>query len=351
MFSALAVVFYYLFNKPVNRKKLLRNFIVYSAGVSSVYALASLVLILQGAFDEFWFWCYEFPKVYVSELTLSEGVKWFYREFKGIVGSHLFFWITGALGSILIWFTQTDKYKKIFICLFALFSCMTIVPGLYFSGHYWIQLLPALCLLIGVSFYFVKGLLSKFVNSKVTVSVVFGIFVIAVGRDITNQREYYFNPDYTKILRQVYNGNPFPESIIIADFIKERTTKTDTIALIGSEPQVYFYADRRCPSKHSYFEYLVFGHPKHVEWQKEFMSDIEKAMPKYMVLFFHRLSLMGDPNADMEIYTRFFELADAHYRVVGVADMAPSGTVYVWNEDLEGFRPKGPHRILIYERK
>ena len=39
--------------------------------------------------------------------------------------------------------------------------------------------------------------------------------------------------------------NPFPESIKIGEYIAANTSQNDRVAIIDSEPQIYFYSNRR----------------------------------------------------------------------------------------------------------
>jgi len=38
----------------------------------------------------------------------------------------------------------------------------------------------------------------------------------------------------------IYSDNPFAESVKIADYLREHTSRDDTIAVLGSEPEIYF---------------------------------------------------------------------------------------------------------------
>ena len=45
----------------------------------------------------------------------------------------------------------------------------------------------------------------------------------------------------------MYAGNPFSESLVIADYLSRHSTPDQQIAVLGSEPQLYFYAKRTPP--------------------------------------------------------------------------------------------------------
>ena len=102
--------------------------------------------------------------------------------------------------------------------------------------------------------------------------------------DFTNRlKDYYFHPNYDRILRTTYGNNPFPESMAIANWLNANTKPEDGLVIMGSEPQIYFYTKKHCPSRHAYFAAIVDNVKEHEEWQHEFVNDVEKAKPKYFI--------------------------------------------------------------------
>jgi hypothetical protein len=74
----------------------------------------------------------------------------------------------------------------------------------------------------------------------------------AFGYSIIQQQEFLFELSPEMACRAVYGRNPFPESIEIANYIKADSAPSDRIAVIGSEPQIFFYADRRSATGYIY---------------------------------------------------------------------------------------------------
>jgi hypothetical protein len=52
--------------------------------------------------------------------------------------------------------------------------------------------------------------------------------------------------------RIIYPESPFAESIRIAEYLREHTSLSDTIAVLGSEPQIYFYSNRHSATGYIY---------------------------------------------------------------------------------------------------
>src|SRR5262249_15439771 len=68
------------------------------------------------------------------------------------------------------------------------------------------------------------------------------IFSVAVCQPILAERRFYFQVSVPDACRIAYGSNPFPESIRIAEYLPDHSNPSDTIAILGSEPQIYFYS-------------------------------------------------------------------------------------------------------------
>ena len=69
-----------------------------------------------------------------------------------------------------------------------------------------------------------------------------------------------------RFARTTYSLNPFPESLEIAKIIKASTSSRDRIAVLGSEPQIFFYSNRRSATGHIYTYALMEDHgPREID--------------------------------------------------------------------------------------
>ena len=103
-----------------------------------------------------------------------------------------------------------------FVVGLLIFSFMAVCPGFYFRGHYFIIMLPAVAILGGAG---LAVLTLIFQDNAIFPRVVMTIVVgsIAVGFPMYNQRFYLFNLSTDEVCRRVYIGNPFSESLPIAE--------------------------------------------------------------------------------------------------------------------------------------
>lgn len=353
LWGGLALFVGFLFTKEKKIKDFIIEAAIYIGAVFSVIGFFFLIIFLKGSFADMMFWAYEIPKNYVGKIPYEDGVKYFTYAKDAIVQNHKFFWVHGML-AIAVCFAKPIPFKMKIIALLLLgFSFLTIVPGFYFYGHYWIQTIPGLAILSGLTYYgfimLLQGLFKK-QNPKLKYAYL-AVFMVLTFKHVDALKSYYFHPNYERILRSVYGSNPFPESMEIANYINANSKPEDEIVVIGSEPQIYFYTQKKCASRFAYFATLVDDVPQHKQWQRDFIADVEKQKPRYLIFFNHAISLFRQPNTDGYIFEWLNKYATENFKMIGLVDMIDGQqSTYLWKEAMAGYQPKGQNSIYIYER-
>ncbi|MCX6230224.1 MAG: glycosyltransferase family 39 protein [Bacteroidetes bacterium] len=352
LFGGISILVYLLFQKPFKWKDFFIFPLVYSIGFFIIFAFFILLIISKGALKDMFFWSYTIPKSYISDIPFNKGVTYFIFSFKGILNNYLFFWILGLLGFVSIFILKLKLEVKIIFILLAFFSFLSIVPGYHFYSHYFIMLLPTLALFIGIFFYTIYFYASKYIDKRLVAVFSFIFFSAVVYTNLNSNNSYYFKPNFYKILRQTYGSNPFPEARVISDFIIKNSKPEDKVIVFGSEPEIYFYTKKDCPTRHAYFSAVVNNIPEHRQWQKEFIADVEKAKPRYFVCFQNPISLFVQPNTDQRIFKWSYEYIGQYYKLVGFVDMVDNfNTIYLWYNEAQNYSPKGTNTVFIFERK
>lgn len=327
---------------------------IYSAGVFAVIGVVFLLIIAKGALQEMIYWAYLIPKNYVGKITWDQGKQYLEYTFKAVTAEYKLFWWHAFIGLAIIFFKNFPLRLRIMAVLLLALSFGTVFPGFYFYGHYWIQIIPGLAILSGLCFYMINEVLTVRLNikwKKIGIAYL-SVFIVGTLVHLNKNKDYYFSPDYDRIMRTVYGNNPFPESMAIANYINANSKPEDGIVLLGSEPQIYFYTKKKCPSRHAYFAALVNDVPEHRGWQREFVNDVEKAKPKYLVFFNHQISLFIQPNTDRYVFEWYEKYVRENYDVIGLVDMVNGYTsVYKWREQMNGYQPQSQSQIYIFERK
>jgi len=174
-----------------------------------------------------------------------------------------------------------------------------------------------------------------------------GSLLFAVGQ----QGAFLFRMSPFEICRTVYGHNPFPEAIPVAEYIRSHSNKDDRIAVLGSEPEIYFYSRRRSVTPYVYIYPLVEAQPLAPQMQAEFIQDVETRRPKYLVVVTISASWLrqtGSPARLLEWATPYYR---RHYDRVGVVDIFLEGSIYRWDAAAVAYWPQSSNYLEVFRRR
>jgi 4-amino-4-deoxy-L-arabinose transferase-like glycosyltransferase len=347
-FFALSIILLFRNINKLPVKEIIRPTIVFSCSFLIPLALVVAIVLIGGAIGKFWFWIVRYSLTYGSTVSGYESGMYLERI------THIFwkylkwFCILGAAGTVLLFSGRFPKKVSATLILFLFFSVLSVLPGWHFREHYFVLLAPACSLAAASVFYFINRIpwntrLCKYFSAV--------LFILIIGDNAYSNREYYFTLSPQDIIKRYYGANYFAESMNIGNFIAANTSAGDRIAVVGSEPQIYFYSKRRSVSGHIYVYGMVEPQPYAREMQNEFIRDIELAKPKYIVYARIAYSWLPHPNSDKHIIRWLKEYSAEYYKCVGAADLIrPDSVKYVWGNDAERYIPASGNAIFIYQR-
>ena len=235
---------------------------------------------------------------------------------------------------------------------FLLFSFLAICPGFYFRPHYFVLLLPVVALLAGVGVACVQDFFGQGQSALTQKAVPILLALIVLFHSASQQRNFFFVMSPATASRTTYGSNPFPESLEIARFIKEHSAQNERIAVIGSEPQIYFYSNRRSATGHIYTYALMESHSYALKMQQEMTSQIETSRPKFLVFVNVPTSWLARPDSEKMIFKWFQQYQQKYYRLVGVIDIiGPGRTVYRWYKKALDYSPQSRYWLSVFQRK
>jgi hypothetical protein len=163
--------------------------------------------------------------------------------------------------------------------------------GLYFRSHYFITLLPALALLSGVAVSRALHLLKHDQTIELFLALaILGLAVIAVGAALIGHGSVWLDLSESEATRSVFASNLFTQTARAADYVKTHAAKDARVAVLGSEPEIYFLSGRRSASGHIYMYPLMEEHPYALKMQNELIGEIERARPEYVIYVEDELS-------------------------------------------------------------
>jgi 4-amino-4-deoxy-L-arabinose transferase-like glycosyltransferase len=334
------------------RRKLAMRLFLYAMGAAIPYLLTCAALYRAGVFEKFWFWTVSYARQYATSTDVTQGLKYL-RE----VAPDLFFgapvvWCFAAIGLLALIMERGKGAALSFTVGLLCWSFVGASAGLYYRNHYFILMLPAVCLLAGKAMAWSVEQLARIVRINRFRLRTIGVAVFALGwaQALYAQRAIFFEMSPEKIVRQEYGGNPFPEAIEFGKYIKEHSDLDARIAVLGSEPEIYFYAQRHSATGYIYTYGLMEEQKFASQMQQEMIDEIEKAKPEYLVKVMVPASWLRKANSDTAILYWAEKYIRDNYRIVGVADVARE-TSYHWDDAAEGYRPLSKYSVYLYKRK
>ncbi|PYK04104.1 MAG: hypothetical protein DME63_00825 [Verrucomicrobia bacterium] len=329
------------------RQSALRS-LIFLLGVTVPLLVTCLLLWNVGVFEQFWFWTIKYAGQYGSQVSIADGLRIFANNLPNAVGTAWPIWGIAASGLVMCMVNRTLRTRAVFLTTFAFFSILAVCPGFYFRPHYFILVLPAVSLLAGLA---VAAALDTIrfgaQNFRFVVLLLFGF---ALAWPIWAEADFFFERPLAEANRMVNGTNPFPESIKIGEYIRAQSSVSDTIAVLGSEPQIYFYSRRHSATGYIYTYGLMEPQPYAHQMQQEMMREIETAHPKFLVMVVVNKSWLAGRDSDQSILRWADAYCDANYEEVGLINISDRGTDYYLSGRPPNVTPTADH-ILIYRRK
>jgi hypothetical protein len=336
------------------RPVLVRN-LCFKAGLLTLgaiipYGITCMVFVLNGTFEKFWFWTFKYGKAYTALVPASVGWSFFKVRALNIIQSAPLIWLLVLLGLPALGLDKRARSRSIFVSMFFVFSVLAICPGFYFRSHYFILLLPVSALLAGIS---IGAVINNLLSHRPLI-LKYGLPLLLAGicvfGSVYQHRNFLFKMTPIQLSRTVYGLNPFPETLQIAQFIRENTEEKDRIAVLGSEPQIYFYSGRRSASGYVYMYALMENHDYALEMQKEMVRDIERTQPKFLVFVNVDTSWLRNRDSHTLLLDWIQNYKAKHYRLVGLVTISQQATRYHWAQNVK-WPPNSPLWITVLQRK
>jgi hypothetical protein len=324
---------------------------VFIAASALPLACVSLWLWQAGAFAKFWFWTVLYAREYAGVIPISQAPRIFFGATRGVIGVGSLLWALAALGVVASLLDKAMRNAAFFILSFVLFSGLALSCGFYFREHYFIFVLPAICLLVGVAMASASNFCSQLARPLRFLPI--AIFVVCSSVALVAGQKALLSQRSSAAARMIYGPDPFPEAIRVAEYLREHTNPMDTIAVLGSEPEIYFYAHRHSATGYIYTYGLMESQRYAGQMQREMMREIEAARPKYLVFVVVPTSWLRRRNSEAEIFDWFDRYTAANFRLDGIANIVSlDRTDYYLPLTVDpGSIRASKYYLLIFERK
>ena len=344
-FGAIYIVWNYLNGRLFLNRMFLR-ILIFVAAAAVPLGVTSLILWGAGVLHTFWFWTVNYARQYGSLVPLSQAPQILSRSANEVVLTAWPIWILAGIGALTVW-DHRIRASILFLIGFLFFSALAVCPGFFFRTHYFILVLPAVSLLAGAAISKLTEILEGRLILLRLVPLLLFAFAFSVPIMLDKKISFELSPNQACGL--IYPDNPFLESVRIGTYVREHTEPDDTIAVLGSEPEIYFYSHRHSATGYIYTYGLMEPQKYAHHMQEEMIREIEDARPKYLISVAMGYSWLRRPDSEPAIFTWANEYMAQNYTAAGFVNIKPTETDYFFGNVPQTVETLNDY-ILIYRR-
>lgn len=318
---------------------------LFGLGIATPIALTCFLLWEAGVWSRFWWWTVTYAGMHATVAPWSQGKVVLANRIMGM-GIDLEFWASAELGLVLLFLDRGQPDKRFFLITLLLVSAAAVCPTLHFSSHYFVMLLPAIALLSTEAFDLAARWLET--NCPEFCGLPWMIFGLMSMLLVWSHSSVFFSLSPAQVTAAVYPNNEFQAYPEVGEYLVVHTPPNSTMAILGSEPELLFYAHRCSVTGYVYMYDIVQDQPYRKLMERGLIHEVEQGKPDYVVLVNQRLSWLADTRAELGPLTSWIIQFTDGYEPFGAVS---SGRTHqcVWGPN--SFK-EAPNRLLsIYRRK
>ena len=320
-----------------------------AAGVAVPLCLVLLVLGRTGTLETCWFWAVTYARAYAKPNPGATLVWLSLMQRLPAILQWPFY--VGLAGLAFLWLRQQTRSVAVFATGFLACSLLAVVPGLHLRPHYYVLLIPAVAFLLGALVQQTSELLGRW-RFKFLAAIPVIALTIWLALGLARERNFFFRMTPLEAGRSLYGFQPFPEAIALADYIRTHSTINDRIAVLGSEPEIYFYARRRSATGFVYTYPLTENQPFAARMREQMQREIAAAQPLFVVQVRSWTSWLTRPGGQKRIDELCAFLMPPNYKLIAACDFLPeeSRVVWHWPPEVISNPTNSVSELLLFER-
>jgi hypothetical protein len=273
----------------------------FAAGVLVPYLVVCAVMAYVRLFPQFVFWTITYAQRYALGGNLLGLQMLWPHLWQSVLKPTLAFWLLAGLGLVSLWREPLLRPRHRFLLLLlASGSLISICPGLVFRAHYFLQLLPAAALLGGLA---IRGLFTRPASRGLWLRLPAAAAVVAVvWTAAALDGPFWFNDSPVQVVRLIHHSSLFEAAAAMGEYLKTNAPANQPIAVIGSEPEIYFLAQRHSSTGFIYTYSLMDPRPHALPLQNWMIEEIEHNPPSCVVFVDDPTSWSQRPNSPHRIF-------------------------------------------------
>ena len=320
------------------------------AGAAAPMLLTAAYYLAIGQLGTLGYWSFQLARQFGEQFGPAMRLQNFRNNTLQVTVGFMVVWLAGAVGLGVMLRDRSLGAVRYLLAAFGLAAILSILPGYFFTTHYYVAILPFLAILVGGLLGVVTQARGDRGPSAVGTVAVGAAIVIGLASGVVRYGPFYFGqmPD-DAAARIIYAGNPVPESVEVGRYLREHTSPADSIAVLGSETQIYFYAQRPSASRFVNTYFLTAEQPQARDMQLEMIRDLDRVRPKYLVYTNSSLSWSLHEKSPRDILT-WYEKARADYETEGVIQIGRGGSTSIWGPAAPS-APRGSEFFEVLKRR
>jgi hypothetical protein len=332
-----------------------RRIALFSTGLAVPLVLTAVILWRAGVFKRFWFWTIVYAGTHAAVIPWSVGRLNLAAFFQSLpFTADGLFWMGAVLGMASLALVRGEQRRRFWLAAFLVFSVVAVCLSNFFFAHYFVMLLPALCLFAGQAVSAAMQWARGRKPDSAWVALPARLFVLVWMLAVFHHRATFFALSPDQVCQENYPGHPFVECMQIGRHLREHSPPDARIAVLGSEPEILFYARRHSATGYIYMFDLFAPQPHAGEMQREMVAQIQDARPEYLV--FVSTPVSWDLRLDYErvagsvVAAWYPKFLKDFYELAGVVVIKPDAEYYWGRDALHCPQPGGPF-ISIFKRR
>lgn len=321
----------------------------FAAGVAFPLIVCAFWLWRAGVWSNAILWTVRYAREYAGVADWTDALQLLRHNGGRVIQFAPVLWLGAASGIVLCLGRRSIRHASVPTLTFGLAALFAVSAGLYFRPHYFVMLVGPGALFTG----FAIAALDEFATRRAVIAriLVFCLFTIVIATPLFRGREFFFGRSPDEACKILHGESPFVEAIQVASFIQSNTRPYDHVAVLGSEPELCFYAHRLSVTGYIYMYPLMEPQKYAAEMQERMIYEIERGQPEVMVMVASFWSWLQRPTSG----TRLIEWADQylaeHYYLIGSVQLDPDAASVYHLPDTSGRLASRSNYVAIYRRR
>ena len=323
----------------------------FGVGAALPLGLCCLALWCAGVFDQFWFWTVDYARQYVSIVPISDIGPRFWWSIRSMASENFLLWLPCLAGLGMMWLDERLRRTRSWLLGFSLASILTTAPGFYFRTHYFLLALPALGLLAGCAVSGACQWLRRKTGATRFSQWPAGVYALLLVLTVVKTSDAW-SVFAAQGGHALYGAELFPEAETVSKFIHDNSKPDAQIAVLGSEPEIYFLSRRHSATGYIYTYPLMEPQPFASLMQRDMIREIETNSPEFVVFVNQDFSWQQKTRSDVTIF-KWWDDYKTNYTVVGLVEQNwPQPSQFFWGKDAAAHGQwKGPGMEIFWRPK